>query len=83
MKHPCNILYTNKHVYLGVPDKSGTLVNKFNREIGYQITKSIDYSNVKTYILQQCVTVEDNPDNVIPITDLQLEIILDYVSVMV
>lgn len=67
------------------PDKSGTLINKDNQEVGYQITISNIqdgiYSNVKTYLLDEHIQDEDDPQNVIEVTELQLEIILDYVSV--
>ncbi len=66
------------------PGKSGTLINKDNREVGYQITLSdIDYSNVKTYLLEEYIQAEDDPKNVTGVTDLQLEIILDYVSIKI
>ena len=61
--------------------KSVILVNKFNQQVGYQITISNDYSNVKTYLLQRYIDSEDDPEYVIPVTRLQLEIILDYVSI--
>ncbi len=66
------------------PDKSGTLTNKQNQEVGYQITLSCDdYSNVKTYLLSTYIQDEDNLQNVIGITELELEIILDYVTISV
>ena len=64
------------------PGKSGTLINKDNQEVGYQITLSKnDYSNVKTYLLEEYIQAEDDPKNVTGVTDLQLEIILDYVTI--
>jgi len=64
------------------PDRSGTLINKNNQEVGYQLTLSEnDYSDVKTYLLKEYIQNEDNPENVVSVTPLQLEIILDYISI--
>ncbi len=66
------------------PAKSGELINKNNQVCGYQLTLSEhDFSNVKTYLLEEYIQAEDDPKNVTGVTDLQLEITLDYIKVSV
>jgi len=65
--------------YVRNKDKSGTLINKDDCPVGYQLTLSIhDYSNVQTYLLEDYFVLgKDDPNYVKVITPSQLNTILD------
>jgi len=82
--HSADFLIEFIHYYnMRNPNLSSTLINVDNQEVGYRIIFSENnFSDIKSFLLEEYAHDKDDP-TVVTVTPLQLEIILDYVTVSV